>query len=313
MLTLLSFSRFRTLGSSLSWSCPPCCIYASSGDPIPINTTTFSSDSSSLYTSTAQSSPSGPLCQCSTPTPSSPSNLLFSFRQLRIFSLCTLTTTSCFWLFLYTSCFFFSSLTLSGFLNGMLGVSEPGALIYLNLSSSLRIHRFSVLRSDCTHSRSSIFSTDVTHASDNIIIFIRQGLSFSEFSTSSLSSPDLYSVYVGVNISLNDSSSLSFLNAYSSPIRSSPKDSRTDFFLPPFFPPSQITSFWRIVITFSPTGTQKVLLAPVGRKYSIVSSPLTSSKTLTYLFFYIAPLANYFSPDISFAPSSLASGRSFRT
>ena len=41
---------------------------------------------------------------------------------------CTLTTASCSWLFLFTSCFLFPSLTLLGFLNEMLGVSEPGAL-----------------------------------------------------------------------------------------------------------------------------------------------------------------------------------------
>ena len=97
----------------------------------------------------------------------------------------------------------------------------------LNLSSSFRI---SALRSDGTHSRSGIFSTDVTHASGGFIIFVRQGLFFSELSTSSLSLLDPYSDYVEVNISLNDSSSLSFLNAYAPSMRSSPKDSRTNFF-----------------------------------------------------------------------------------
>ena len=50
------------------------------------------------------------------------------FHPLCIFSLCTFTTTSCSWLFLFTSCCFFPSLTPSGFFNGMLGVSEPGSL-----------------------------------------------------------------------------------------------------------------------------------------------------------------------------------------
>ena len=31
--SLLSFSRFKTLGSSHSWSCSPCCVPAFSGDP----------------------------------------------------------------------------------------------------------------------------------------------------------------------------------------------------------------------------------------------------------------------------------------
>ena len=39
------------------------------------------------------------------------------------------------------------------------------------------------------------------HTSNSIIIFIRQSLSFSELITSSLSSLDLYSDYLGVNIS----------------------------------------------------------------------------------------------------------------
>ena len=58
-------------------------------------------------------------------------------------------------------------------------------------------------------------------------------------------------------------------------------------FLPSFFLP-EISSFWRTPIAITPTGTQKVLPTLLGRKYSIGSSPLTSS------------------PGISFAPSSLA-------
>ena len=113
--------------------------------------------------------------------------------------------------------------------------SHPVDLIYiqesnLNLSSSLRVPGFSALRSHGTYSRSGIFSTDVTDASGGVIIFVKQGLFFSELSTSSLSLLGPYSDYVEVNISLNDSSSLSFLNAYAPPIRSSTKDSRTNFF-----------------------------------------------------------------------------------
>ena len=114
-------------------------------------------------------------------------------------------------------------------------LSHPVDLIYiqesnLNLSSSFRIPGFSALQSGVTHSRSGIFSTDVADASGGVIIFVKQGLSFPELSTSSLSLLDPYSDYVGVNISLNDFSSLSFLNVYAPPIRSSTKDSRTHFF-----------------------------------------------------------------------------------
>ena len=84
----------------------------------------------------------------------------------------------------------------------------------LNSSSSFRIPGFSSMRSDCTHSRSGILSPDATHASGGVVIFVRQGLSFSELSTSSPSSLDPYSDYVGINISLNNSSSVSFLNVY---------------------------------------------------------------------------------------------------
>ena len=95
----------------------------------------------------------------------------------------------------------------------------------LNLSSSFQISGFSALRSDRIHSRSRIFSAGVTQVSGGVIIFVKQGLSFSELSTSSFSSLDPYSDYVVVNISLNDFSSLSFLNVYAPPICSSPTDS----------------------------------------------------------------------------------------
>ena len=113
--------------------------------------------------------------------------------------------------------------------------SHPVDLIYiqksnLNLSSSFQILGFSALRSHGTHSRSGIFSIDVADASGGVIIFVKQCLFFSELSTSSLSSLDPYSDYVEVNISLNNFSSLSFLNVYAPPIRSSTKDSRTNFF-----------------------------------------------------------------------------------
>ena len=100
----------------------------------------------------------------------------------------------------------------------------------LNLSSSFRIPGFSALQSHGTHSRSGIFSTDVADASGGVIIFVQQCLFFSELSTSSLSLLGPYSDYVKIHISLNDSSSLSFFNVYVPPIRSSTKDSRTNFF-----------------------------------------------------------------------------------
>ena len=101
-----------------------------------------------------------------------------------------------------------------------------------NLSSSFsfRIPGFFALRSNRTHSPPGVLFPDATHASRGVVIFVRQDLSFSELSTSSLSLLDPYSDYVGVSISLINSSSLSFLNVYAPPIRSSPKDGRTDSF-----------------------------------------------------------------------------------
>ena len=58
-----------------------------------------------------------------------------------------------------------------------------------------------------------------------------------------LSLLDPYSDYVGVNVSLNNSSSLSFFNVYAHPIRSSMTDDRTDSFSPSIFPPPEIPSF----------------------------------------------------------------------
>ena len=81
------------------------------GDSTPTSTVTSSSDSSSLYTFTAQSGPL-PLMQHSHSTLTFKPLILF--RPLCIFSFCTLTTASCSWLFLYTSCFLFPSLTSQG-------------------------------------------------------------------------------------------------------------------------------------------------------------------------------------------------------
>ena len=127
--------------------------------------------------------------------------------------------------------------------------SHPVDLVYiqdsnLNLSSSFRIPGFSALRSDRTHSRSGIFSTDVADASGGVIIFVKQGLFFSELSIYSLSLLGPYSDYVEVNISPNDSSSLSFLNAYARHIHSSTEDSRTNFFSLSILPPMWKRKRW---------------------------------------------------------------------
>ena len=136
--------------------------------------------------------------------------------------------------------------------------SHPVDLIYiqesnLNLSSFLR-NLDSLLCDPMAPTPDLVFfSTDVTDASGGIIIFVKQCLSFFELSTSSLSSLGPYSDYVEVNISLNESSSLSFFNVYAPPIRSSMKDSRTNFFSPSILPSyveAEAVDFSRLRVRF---------------------------------------------------------------
>ena len=187
-------------------------------------------------------------------------------------------------------------------------LSHPADLICiqefnLNSSSSFQIPGFSALCSDHTHSRSDILSPDAIHASSSVIIFVRQGLSFSELSTSFLSSLNPYSEYVGVDISPNNSSLLSFLNVYAPPICSSLMHSRSDFFSSSIF--SSINLFWGTSIAMTLSGTQEVLAIPTGRRYSTGSSlltsfPLNDLDTPTLLH---CSTGSCSSPDISFAPS----------
>ena len=132
----------------------------------------------------------------------------------------------------------------------MLEVFEPGALNYftffhpilLTLSVSrnpilthLPLSGFSALRSDRIHSWSGILCSDTMHASGGVVIFVRQGLFFSELFTSSLSSLSPYSDYIGINLCLNNSFLLSFLIVYAPPIPSLTYG-RTDFFSPSILP-----------------------------------------------------------------------------
>ena len=125
----------------------------------------------------------------------------------------------------------------------------------LNSSSSFRIPGFSDLRSDRTHSRSGILSPDAMHVSGGVVIFVRQGLSFSELSTSTLSSLDPYSDYAENSISLNNCSSLSFINVYAPPLFAPPQwMAESTPSLPSFFPPSEISSFLGTSIAITPSG-----------------------------------------------------------
>ena len=137
----------------------------------------------------------------------------------------------------------------------------------LNLSSSFRIPGFSALRPHGTHSRSGIFSTDVADASGGVIIFIMQGLFFSKLSISSLSSLGPYSYYVEVNISLNDFSSLSFLNVCAPLFILLRRIAEPISFLSPFFTPT-----WKRWIFCA---------SPSSKKGPLPSLPLPASTAST--------------------------------
>ena len=109
---------------------------------------------------------------------------------------------------------------------------DPFCIQESNLSSSspFQIPGFSALHFDHTHFWSGILSRDTTHASSSDgIILVRQGLSFS------FSLLDPYFDYLWVNISLGNSSLLSF-NVYAPPICSSSTSGRTDSFSPSILP-----------------------------------------------------------------------------
>ena len=211
---------------------------------------------------------------------SKPLSSIFPFY---IFSLCPLTSIPCSWLSFCASRLLFppDSLRVLQWNAGGLQArstellhflsSHPVDLICiqesnLNSSSSFRIPGFSALRSDRTHSRSGTLFSDATHASGGVVIFVRQGLSFSELSSSSLSSLDPYSDYVGINISLSNSSSVSFLNVYAPLFACPQRMAKLTPFLFLFFPPPEISSFWGTSIAITPSGTQEVLPTPAGEE-----------------------------------------------
>ena len=156
------------------------------------------------------------------------------------------------------------------------------------------------------------FSSDSTHTSGGVVIFVRQGLSFSELSTSSLSSLDPYFDYVGINISLNNSSSLSFLKVYAALNCSSPKDGRTDSFSPSIIPFSRNLYILGDFNCHHSLWDSRGISNPAGRKYLTGSSPLTSSPlmTLTHPPFSIAPLLT--SPLLPSLLPLLAPGRCYK-
>ena len=112
----LSLSKFRALGSSHSWSCFPC-----------RNTVTPSSDSSDTYTSTVQSGPPLLMLHSRVTLVSKPPILHLPILYLLPLSLHQRPLLLAVLLRLLPPLLL---LTLSGFFNGTLEVSEQGALNY---------------------------------------------------------------------------------------------------------------------------------------------------------------------------------------
>ena len=174
----------------------------------------------------------------------------------------------------------------------------------LNSSFSFQIPGFSALRFDRTHCRSGILFPDASHANGGVIIFVMQGLSFSELSTSSRLLLDLYSDYLEVNISLNNSSLLSSLNVYAAPIRFFPKNSRINFFFS--LHPSLLQKYLFLLEDFNCHHLLSDSKGTSDRCVEEVFNWVVSSDLLPLNDLDIPTPLHRSSPDISFAPSSLA-------
>ena len=119
---LTTLLRFRTLGRSHSWSCPSCCVPASSGDSTPTNTATSSSDSS-----TAQSGPPFLLMQQSRP--------IFAFKSYPPSAYLVSSPSASLPPLLASGCFSTPPASSSpplnpslGFFNGILAIFQPAAV-----------------------------------------------------------------------------------------------------------------------------------------------------------------------------------------
>ena len=117
-----------------------------------------------------------------------------------------------------------------------------------------------------------------------------------------LSSLDPYSNYVGINISLNNSS-MSFLNVYAPPICFSPTYGRTDSFSPSILPSSRNLFILGDFNCHHPLWDSRVTSDPRGEEvFDWDLLPLNDPDTPTLL--HRSPCSRS-SPDISFAFSTL--------
>ena len=138
-------------------------------------------------------------------------------------------------------------------------------------------------------------------------MFVMQGLFFSELSTSSLFSLDPYSDYVGVNISPNNFSSLSFLNVYAPHIRFSLTNGRTDFFSPSILSTSRNLFSLEDFNCHHPVWNSKDTSDPCWEEvfdWVIFSDPLPLNDSDIPTLLHCSS-GSRSSPDVSFALSSL--------
>ena len=179
----------------------------------------------------------------------------------------------------------------------MLGISEPGALNFYTLFRLISLTPFvsrnliliyislsgfqdSLLCDLITPTPSLVFFLLIPHRLAAALSF-SSGTAYPSLNFLPLSSLYSYSDCVGVNISLNNSSSLSFLNAYAPPLRCSPRERAEPTPFPSlFFPFSETSSFWGILTTITPTGTQKVFLIPWRAIAPLAVAPLLTSPSL---------------------------------
>ena len=324
----LSFSSFNALSPNHDWTCPPCSRPSappvlSSGGSQDSNTVPSTPGSISTYTSTVSPPTSPPSLSTRLPphpplvkdypisattlAPSAPASPTASGGEYHPASPAAPSAT------LRVLQWNAGGIRARGLELRHFVAQHPVDLICiqesnLNSSSSFSIPGYSAIRSDRTHARSGSISSEDCHTGGGVITFVRQGLSFTEFSTSPLSSLDPYSDYVGITLSMKDSPPLSFLNVYAPPIRSCSSDTRSDSFSPSVLPSSRASFILGDFNCHHPlwdsTGT------PDSRGSEVfdwvISSdflPLNDPDCPTLLH---RSSGSRSSPDISLAPSSLA-------
>ena len=213
-------------------------------------------------------------------------------------------------------------LTTSRFSNGMLGVSEPGALNYFTFFRLISMTLFVSSNLTLTHlplfpSLDSLLCDLITPTPDPAFFLLMPrtlaaaSSSFSSgraypslrFLPSFFSSLDPYSDYVGVVISLNNPSLLSILNVYALPICSSSTDGRTESSSPSILPFSRNLfilenfncrhPFWDSSVTSDSHG-EEIFDWVIASDIFLLHDP------------DIPFLLHCSSPDIFFAPSFLA-------